>query len=436
MYFRNFKNVFRMITLFLLLFFVSFGFSGEILFEVKDNSENTIMSVQDDGIWIMNSIGDTLMTVNNDSIRFGIDNAMQRSFAIQQSGSRKDKNRVDGSNVLEIADGDEINKIYDAPMMLWYPVKNAFRVGQVLIAAPDSVGTNSFASGYKSQAKGEYSFSTGRWSSASGNSSIAMGTSSTASAWASFASGYNSEATQSFAIAMGREAKSYGYGSLALGYNSEALADYSVALGYVNKATRSYSTAMGQLTEAVGPASTAMGRQTYAIGWNSTAMGYETDAYAYCSTVLGRFNVVEGDSNSWNSTDPLFVVGNGSSSTARNNAFTVLKNGNTNIDGEVNRTPTGSANMVPIAYGFINSDGSTNTGTGNISSIWNSSGNKYEITINDFSYMFNTFITTITPAGGPYTTRVTSSGGKLIVYIYNSSGTPVQSSFQFVTYKP
>jgi hypothetical protein len=41
--------------------------------------------------------------------------------------------------------------------ILWYPLKNAFLTGRVLVETQDSVGINSFASGYESKAKGQYS---------------------------------------------------------------------------------------------------------------------------------------------------------------------------------------------------------------------------------------------------------------------------------------
>ena len=59
--------------------------------------------------------------------------------------------------------------------ILWYPVKNAFSTGRVLIEAPDSVGTNSFASGYESKAKGLYSQALGYQAIARGNYSTSIG---------------------------------------------------------------------------------------------------------------------------------------------------------------------------------------------------------------------------------------------------------------------
>jgi len=61
-------------------------------------------------------------------------------------------------------------------------------------------------------------------------------------------------------------------------------------------------------------------------------------------TALGRFNTGLGSATTWVATDPLFEVGNGSSTTARSNALTVLKNGNTSISGSLS---TGGTLIAP-----------------------------------------------------------------------------------------
>ena len=82
---------------------------------------------------------------------------------------------------------------------------------------------------------------------------------------------------------------------------------------------------------ASGSASTAMGYQTTASGTGSTAMGYGTVATGFFSTAMGIYNIGGGDSIFWVATDPLFEIGNGSSSSNKSNALTVLKNGNVGI---------------------------------------------------------------------------------------------------------
>ncbi|MBO6101665.1 MAG: hypothetical protein J6P03_00225 [Opitutales bacterium] len=69
--------------------------------------------------------------------------------------------------------------------------------------------------------------------------------------------------------------------------------------------------------------------------------GLKTE-FAY-SLVIGRYNLSESNNlenwadplNSLEDTDPVFVVGNGTSNASRSNAFTVRRNGNTEVAGEV-----------------------------------------------------------------------------------------------------
>ncbi len=123
-------------------------------------------------------------------------------------------------------------------------------------------------------------------------------------------------------------------------------------------------------------------------------------------------------------------------------------NGTININGnnsnELNRTQTGTANLVPIAYASINADGTfaLNAHTNNVSSTYSSG--KYVITITGESYSSSGYITLITPirSGGindgfvKFDTSDDSPSGHLIVTIYNGAATPIQNAFQFITYKP
>ena len=119
--------------------------------------------------------------------------------------------------------------------------------------------------------------------------------------------------------------------SSALGYRTTASGFSSVSMGEGAKAMGEISTAMGYLTSAKGASSTAMGSYTNASGNHSTAMGDNTVAISYNSTAMGSYNIGGGDSILWVDTDPLFEIGNGTSSLNRSNALTVLKNGNVGI---------------------------------------------------------------------------------------------------------
>ncbi len=105
--------------------------------------------------------------------------------------------------------------------------------------------------------------------------------------------------------------------------------------------------------------------------------------------------------------------------------------------GELNHSgKTGNANLVPIAYGIVAANGTVHANTGNFTCVWSSTYKRYEITITGEDYFYLNYITCVTSAGNASRTKVNSVGGKLLVYLYDDSGTGIQSVFQFVTYKP
>ncbi|MDB4656196.1 tail fiber domain-containing protein, partial [Flavobacteriales bacterium] len=84
----------------------------------------------------------------------------------------------------------------------------------------------------------------------------------------------------------------------------------------------------------IGFWSTAMGYSTTASGSRSTAMGFSTTAPSYAETAIGAYNTtyLPESATAWNSSDRLFVIGNGTGTGAsRSDAMVVLKNGNTGI---------------------------------------------------------------------------------------------------------
>jgi len=399
-----------------------------------------------------------LLTVSNDSVRIYIDDASKGpkgGFAIGGFDQTKgDGNNTNFFNVATSAD-DTINPAQNR--ILWYPVKNAFLTGKVLIEDPDSVGVNSFASGFESKAIGNYSQALGYKAIARGDYSTAIGKNAVASEINTFALGEDAKAGNSESYAFGRGAISNGYrsfsfgsagidtlgnptdvtkalgdysfaigqgsistgvGSIALGVADTASGDFSTALGtksaalgdlsivigsystatnycstamgYYTVASGRISTSMGQNTNASGPQSVAMGEFSQSIGRSSFAMGYSSrsnGAYSiaggygskagglasfamgtqsktegtnttaigqgaiakgYYTAAIGRGTIarsrssfVVGEYNdsitssstafTWVDADPIFIIGNGQSNTSRQNAVTVLKNGNVGI---------------------------------------------------------------------------------------------------------
>jgi autotransporter adhesin len=121
--------------------------------------------------------------------------------------------------------------------------------------------------------------------------------------------------------------------STAFGRNTIASGQFSTALGTATEASGTDAVAMNWSTNATANASVATGYGTTASGDYSVAMGFATTSQAYGSLVLGRYNTVGGQTDSWVSTDPVLVVGHGSSNNSRSNALFLRKNGDLTIAG-------------------------------------------------------------------------------------------------------
>jgi hypothetical protein len=396
----------------------------EALFEVKNINGQTVFAVYNEGVraYVDNGLakgskggfaiggfdqikaeGQKYFFINSDSIRMYIDdNPLKKSkggFAIGGFDQVKSGN----TNFLNVATDASgiINPSQNR--VLWYPIKNSFLAGRVLIEHPDSVGLNSFATGFESKAKGQYSQAMGYAAKARGDFSTAIGFNSVAKGESSYSFGSNAQAigkgsfafgsvgldstrlnstgqtsaTGEYAYAMGFGSKAIGNGSFAVGVINSAEGVFSLATGYGTVSKGPFSTTMGGgtltetggwfssatgfLTKAGAWSSTAFGDKTYASGhtsfatgfttiasgqlsatfgdqskasgYASFAMGYNTTAQSYASLVLGRYNLISGTTNAWYAGEPIFVIGNGTSTTARSNAMTVYKNGNADFGG-------------------------------------------------------------------------------------------------------
>lgn len=484
------------------LFSVPYAMTAQNLTSTsKLDIKGTTSDMEEALLEVKNKDAQTIFAVYNEGIRVWVSNGNKGSKGGFVIGGFNNDNFFDVSTEATGIINPSQNRI------LWYPVKNAFLSGRVLIEHPDSVGENSFASGYESKGKGLYSqalgyhaiargdystaigknavsnstnsFAFGENALAKNNQTYAFGNGAKAYALGSFALGYNSKASGQDAFAMGsgteatglgsvaigfigrdsagvatsntRASNEYsvaigsgaqannkgsfsigtattansdfglavgykslvsGFGSTAIGYNSLASGDRSLALGYSAEATKkgaialNYGTANGEysismgfdnqatangsismggryflrtpgniqetyITRAHGVNSIAVGQGVIALGINSciigtgtnfmqpafntnlgqaradysmcfgtnvvatgqyaTAMGYNTEAQSFKSFVIGTYNVVSGSTGSWVGTEPLFIIGNGTSNADRNNAITVLKNGNVGI---------------------------------------------------------------------------------------------------------
>src|SRR5690606_5536660 len=121
------------------------------------------------------------------------------------------------------------------------------------------------------------------------------------------------------AAAFGNQSKSIGNNSITSGYGSEAAANQSVALGNNNKAN--------------GERSVVFGTQNVANGLNAVTFGERNVISRNNASVFGTYNIDHADF--------LFVIGNGTSAT-RKNEVTIRSNGWMGIGAT---TPTGSEKL-------------------------------------------------------------------------------------------
>ncbi len=209
---------------------------------------------------------------------------------LTSKGGTPDYFTVSPSNTTDI--------IPNSAQMLWYPLKEAFMVGRVEVIDPADVGLNSFASGYLSRAKGNYS-------TAIGNSCISSGQN-------SFAFGSSSLASNSYNVAIGNNAQAIGFSNnYAFGNNAIASGDNdNYAIGSNSKIVEGRNCyAMGSNAEiypvlfngagsagsyAIGNYALVRGQRAYAIGDHARALdndaiafGTNAKASAYTSIAIG-----------------------------------------------------------------------------------------------------------------------------------------------------
>jgi len=109
--------------------------------------------------------------------------------------------------------------------------------------------------------------------------------------------------------------------------------------------------------------------------------------------------------------------------------------GGITLSGEVNKSGY-TANLVPIAYGFVSSTGALEANSGNVSVTHPSTG-RYEIAISGESFYYSSYIVAgACSTGEAYIFSWNSMGGKLVVFTAKISGASVDSHFSFVVYKP
>ncbi len=103
--------------------------------------------------------------------------------------------------------------------------------------------------------------------------------------------------------------------------------------------------------------------------------------------------------------------------------------------GEIQKTSTGTANMIAYAYGFVSSNGTLRASSGNVSVVRSTFGH-YTVTITGETYSDDNYVTILSHQNSLYSIGYTTVSGKINVYITkNSDDTYVDADFSFVIYK-
>lgn len=126
---------------------------------------------------------------------------------------------------------------------------------------------------------------------------------------------------------------------------NNAVVDHSALIGSENRFNSSYESeaaiALGRSNWVGGNAAVSIGDGCKAYGWNATALGYKTQAaynksYAFGletwtaaqnQTVIGKYNISDANYN--------FIIGNGASSSKKENGLTIDVSGNVVTQGTI-----------------------------------------------------------------------------------------------------
>lgn len=260
--------------------------------------------------------------------------------------------------------------------------------------------------------------------------------------------GENNVAIGAYSLYVNTEGKrNTAIGRDALRINSTG--NYNTAIG--NSALRdnsigNYNTAIGRLALRLntGADNTAIG--SLALGHTTTgeknvAIGKD----AGLSNITGSGNIYIGNETGWTNglseSNKLYIDNTQTGSPLIYGQFDtnlIRINGTLDVTEEINRSATGDANMIPLAYGGI--DGGANPsiigGTGNYTVSRDNTTNVYTISVVGETLSINNTVASVVANTQNFrTVNVTYSGGNMLVHIFLINGTKVASPFQFTIHK-
>ena len=200
----------------------------------------------------------------------------------------------------------------------------------------EALSKGAHAEGYNTLAQGSYSHAEGQ-STTAAFAAHAEGKITKASGFHSHAEGYGSTSS-------GKVSHAEGYNTLAQGSYSHAEGTYTTAAGNYSHAEGDHTTASGEAAHAEGFKSVAKGKYSHAEGSGTTAAGSHShvggsDSKAsYSGSFVHGTGLNDNEENQtvigkYNASAPgaTFVVGNGTTSSNRSNAFVIYNDGSADI---------------------------------------------------------------------------------------------------------
>jgi hypothetical protein len=174
---------------------------------------------------------------------------------------------------------------------------------------------------------------------ASGTGSVSIGYSNYSYGNGTTSLGYDNTAQSSYSTSIGySNYVSSATGGVAIGYDNDTRNSYGISIGYSNFVNGTGAAALGYDNSVSGAYAVALGRSNSASGHYSTAMGYDTTVSDYASTVIGQYNSSGSSAtsaSSFSTSNPAFVIGNGTSSGSLSDAFKVMFNGDAYISSSL-----------------------------------------------------------------------------------------------------
>ncbi len=314
-------------------------------------------------------------------------------FAV--SGRSPTKSGV--QDYFNISGNKEVETIDSEARIFWYPNKEAFLTGRVIVESPDSVGLNSFTTGFESKAIGNYSQAMGYKSISRGDYSIAIGYNSVAGTDTSegaFAFGYEAQALGENSFAVGDSAIATGINAVAIGSGFRnfiyefpdgtdtvdasgpvAIADNSLAIGPGTVASGRSALAFGALSTASAPFSSTFGLRNTATEHAAMAIGGENNVASnkWSVTLGGSYNGAEGKSS---------IVAGGDYNFAYSDAqFSAVLGGTYNAVEGVGSVTLGGVNLTSLGDNSVIAGGNFNLSEADYSVVLGGKG----LWANDYS---------------------------------------------------